>query len=69
LIGKENYDDHNYYQRVKDTGNETSLYSMAWKKIRNTLYVDSSESYNSANELMVLASKKEIFELIPYDSK
>jgi len=69
LIGKQNYHDHNYYQRVKDTGKEGALYNLAWKKIRNKLYVDSSESYNGANELMVMASKKEIFELIPYDSK
>ena len=69
LIGKNKYHDHNYYQRVKDRGDESLLYNMAWKKIRNKLYVDSSESFNGAMTLMVMATKKEIFELIPYDSK
>ena len=69
LIGKKNYHDHNYYQSVLVKKNQSALYSIAWRRNRNKLFLDSSESFNGSDSLMVMAAKKEIFELFPYDTK
>ena len=69
LICKQNYHDYSYYHRILNAGTCSLLYNVAWKKNRNKLLLDSSEAFNGADELMVMAAKKEIFELIPYESK
>ena len=66
LIGKKNYQDGSYYAIVTDSRMIKSLYENVWTKTRHILHVDSSEKYNSSDELMVVAVKKELQQLQPY---